>query len=148
VAATRYPPHGIRGFAGTTRANRYGRVPDYAKRASEEICVLVQCETRKAVADIPAIAAVDGIDGIFIGPADLAADMGHLANTQHPDVQAAILAAGKAIAAAGKAPGFLSLREDETRRVLAGGFLFVAVQTDVAVLARQADALVKLYKPA
>lgn len=148
VAATRYPPHGIRGFAGTTRANRYGRVPDYAKRAAEEICVLVQCETRKAVADIPAIAAVDGIDGIFIGPADLAADMGHLANTQHPEVQAAILDAGKRIRAAGKAPGFLSLREDETRRVLAGGFIFVAVHTDVALLARQAEALVKLFKPA
>jgi len=146
VAATRYPPHGIRGFAGTTRANRYGRIPDYAKRAAEEICVLVQCETRKAVADIPAIAALDGVDGIFIGPADLAADMGHLADTQHPEVQAAILAAGKAIAGAGKAPGFLSLREDETRRVLAGGFLFVAVHTDVALLARQTEALVRLYK--
>src|SRR5579863_9134694 len=65
VAATRYPPEGIRGFAGTTRANRYGRVAGYAQRASEEICVLVQCETRKAVADIAAIAAIDGIDGIF-----------------------------------------------------------------------------------
>jgi 4-hydroxy-2-oxoheptanedioate aldolase len=147
VAATRYPPHGVRGFAGTTRANHYGRIPDYAKRASEEICVLVQCETRKAVADIPAIAAVEGVDGIFIGPADLAADMGHLANTQHPEVQAAILEAGKRIRAAGKAPGFLSLREDETRRVLSGGFLFVAVNSDVALLARQAEALVKLFKP-
>lgn len=146
VAATRYPPKGIRGFAGTTRANRYGRVPDYAKRASEEICVLVQCETRKAVADISAIAAVDGIDGIFIGPADLAADMGHLANTQHPDVQAAILDAGKRIRESGKAPGFLSLREDESRRVLGAGFVFVAVNTDVALLARQTDALAKLYK--
>src|SRR5215472_14975575 len=74
VAATRYPPKGIRGFAGTTRANNYARVAGYHKRAHEEICVLVQCETRKAVAEIPAIAAVDGIDGIFIGPADLAAD--------------------------------------------------------------------------
>jgi 4-hydroxy-2-oxoheptanedioate aldolase len=146
VAATRYPPQGIRGFAGTTRANRYGRVAGYAARAAEEICVLVQCETRKAVAEIPAIAALDGIDGVFIGPADLAADMGHLADTQHPEVQAAILAAGKAIAASGKAPGFLSLREDETRRVLAGGFRFVAVHTDVALLARQTEALVKLYK--
>ncbi|HUH84163.1 MAG TPA: HpcH/HpaI aldolase/citrate lyase family protein, partial [Stellaceae bacterium] len=105
VQATRYPPAGIRGFAGTTRANRYGRIPDYAKRAADEICVLVQCETRKAVAEIPAIAAVDGVDGIFIGPSDLAADMGHIADTQHPEVQAAILAAGKAIVAAGKAPG-------------------------------------------
>ncbi len=146
VAATRYPPHGIRGFAGTTRANRYGRVPDYAKRSAEEICVLVQCETRRAVADIAAIAAIEGIDGIFIGPADLAADMGHLANTQHPDVQAAILDAGKRIRAAGKAPGFLSLREDETRRVLDAGFLFVAVGTDVAVLARQTEALARTFR--
>ena len=146
VAATRYPPAGIRGFAGTTRANRYGRVADYAKRAAEEICVLVQCETRRAVAAIPEIAAVEGIDGIFIGPADLAADMGHLANTQHPDVQAAILDAGKAIQSSGKAAGFLSLREDETRRVLAAGFTFVAVGTDVALLARQTEALARAFK--
>jgi 4-hydroxy-2-oxoheptanedioate aldolase len=146
VAATRYPPDGIRGFAGTTRANRYGRVKDYAKRAAEEICVLVQCETRKAVADIPAIAAAEGIDGIFIGPADLAADMGHLADTQHGEVQAAILDAGKRIRAHGKAPGFLSLREDETRRVLEAGFLFVAIGTDVALLARQTEALLRSFK--
>ncbi len=146
VAATRYPPDGIRGFAGTTRANRYGRIRDYAKRAAAEICVLVQCETRRAVARIPEIAALDGIDGIFIGPADLAADMGHLADTQHAEVQAAILAAGATIRAAGKAAGFLSLREDETRRVLAGGFTFVAVGTDVALLARQTEALARAFK--
>jgi 4-hydroxy-2-oxoheptanedioate aldolase len=148
VAATRYPPHGIRGFAGTTRANRYGRVPDYAKRSAEELCVLVQCETRRALGEIEAIAAIDGIDGIFIGPADLAADMGHLADTQHPEVQAAILDAGKRIAAAGKAPGFLSAREDETRRVLDGGFLFVAVGADIGILARGAEALVRTFNPA
>ncbi len=147
VAATRYPPAGMRGFAGTTRANRYGRVRDYAKRAAEEICVLVQCETRRALAEIEAIAALDGIDGIFIGPADLAADMGHLADTQHAEVQAAILDAGKRIRAAGKAPGFLSVREDETRRVLQGGFTFVAVGSDVGLLARQAEALVRAFKP-
>ena len=146
LAATRYPPQGIRGFAGTTRANRYGRAAGYAQKAAEEICVLVQCETRKAVADIAAIAAVDGIDGIFIGPSDLAADMGHLGNTQHADVQAAILDAGKRIRASKKAPGFLSVREDETRRVLDAGFLFVAVNTDVAILARQSEALVRMFK--
>ena len=146
VAATRYPPQGIRGFAGTTRANRYGRVAGYAQKAAEEICILVQCETRKAVADIAAIAAVDGVDGIFIGPSDLAADMGHLGNTQHAEVQAAILDAGKRIKAAGKAPGFLSVREDESRRVLDGGFLFVAVNTDVAILARHSEALVRTFK--
>lgn len=146
VAATRYPPQGIRGFAGTTRANRYGRIAGYPQKAAAEICVLVQCETRKAVADIAAIAAVDGVDGIFIGPSDLAADMGHLGNTQHAEVQAAILDAGKRIRATGKAPGFLSVREDETRRVLDGGFLFVAVNTDVAILARQTEALVRTFK--
>jgi 4-hydroxy-2-oxoheptanedioate aldolase len=146
VAATRYPPKGIRGFAGTTRANRYARVPDYAKRADEEICVLVQTETRKAVGEIEAIAGVEGVDGIFIGPADLAADMGHIANTQHPEVQSAILEAGARIKRAGKAPGFLSLREDETRKVLAGGFVFVAVGTDVALLARQVDALAQKFR--
>ena len=146
VAATRYPPHGIRGFAGTTRANRYGRVADYAKRAASEICVLVQCETRRAVADIAGIAAVEGIDGIFIGPADLAADMGHLADTQHAEVQAAILDAGKRIRAAGKAPGFLSFREEETRRVRDAGFLFIAIGSDVALLARNAETLAKKFR--
>jgi 2-keto-3-deoxy-L-rhamnonate aldolase RhmA len=146
VAATRYPPAGIRGFAGTTRANFYGRVPDYPKRAAEEICILVQAETRKAVGELEQIAAVDGVDGVFIGPADLAADMGHIGNTQHPDVQGAILEAGARIKRAGKAPGFLSLREDETRKVLAAGFVFVAVGTDVSLLARQTDALVRTFK--
>jgi 4-hydroxy-2-oxoheptanedioate aldolase len=146
VAATRYPPDGIRGYAGATRANRYGRVRDYAQRAASEICVLVQCETRKGVADIPAIAAIPGIDGIFIGPADLAADMGHLGDTQHAEVQGAILEAGKRIKAAGKAPGFLSLREDETRRVLEAGFVFVAIGTDASLLARQGEALLRRFR--
>ena len=95
VAATRYPPKGIRGFAGTTRANLYARVTDYPKHAEDEICVLVQAETRKAVSEIEAVAKVEGIDGIFIGPADLAADLGHIGNTQHPEVQSAILEAGE-----------------------------------------------------
>jgi 4-hydroxy-2-oxoheptanedioate aldolase len=146
VAATRYPPKGIRGFAGVTRANRYARVPDYAKKAADEVCVLVQAETLTAVAAIEEIAAVEGVDGIFIGPADLAASMGHIGNTQHPDVQAAIMAAGMRVRSAGKAPGFLSLREDETRKVLAGGFVFVAVGTDVALFARQVDALAKKFR--
>jgi len=146
VAATRYPPRGIRGFAGTTRANRYARVPDYAKKAEDDVCVLVQAETMTAVGQIEEIAKVEGVDGIFIGPADLAASMGHIGNTQHPEVQAAIFDAGARIKRAGKAPGFLSLREDETRRVLAGGFVFVAVGTDVALFARQVDALAQKYR--
>ncbi|HXP77780.1 MAG TPA: HpcH/HpaI aldolase/citrate lyase family protein [Stellaceae bacterium] len=146
VAATRYPPKGIRGFAGVTRANDYARVVDYPKHAEDEIVVLVQAETRKAVSEIEAIAKVEGVDGIFIGPADLAADLGHIGNTQHPDVQSAIIEAGQRIKRAGKAPGFLSLREDETRKVLAAGFVFVAVGTDVALFARQVDTLAQKFR--
>ncbi len=145
VAATRYPPKGIRGVAGTTRANRYGRVKDYPKRAEEEICILVQVETQTAVAAIEAIAAVEGVDGLFIGPADLSASMGHVGNWQLPEVWQTILAAGKRIRAAGKAPGFLSAREEECRAVLDGGFQFVAVGSDVGILARQSEALVRAY---
>src|SRR6185503_11137856 len=84
VAATRYPPDGIRGVATTTRAGRYGRIKDYLKRANDEILVIVQVETRAALAAVEAIAAVDGVDGLFIGPSDLAADMGHLGDNAHP----------------------------------------------------------------
>jgi 4-hydroxy-2-oxoheptanedioate aldolase len=148
VAATRYPPNGIRGVAGTTRANRYGRVPDYLKRADAEICVLVQVETRRGLAAIEEIAAVDGVDGLFIGPADLAADMGHLGNPQHPEVWKTILESGTRIKNAGKAAGFLTPREDEARGTLDAGFGFVAVGADVGILARQSEALVRAFKPA
>ncbi|MDH4294508.1 MAG: HpcH/HpaI aldolase/citrate lyase family protein, partial [Betaproteobacteria bacterium] len=86
VAATRYPPQGVRGVSGCTRANRYGRVKDYFKRVHDETCVLVQVETQAAMKQIESIAAVEGVDGVFIGPNDLAADMGHLGNWQHPEV--------------------------------------------------------------
>jgi 4-hydroxy-2-oxoheptanedioate aldolase len=146
VQATRYPPKGIRGVAGTTRANRYGRVADYVKRCEDEICVLVQVETRKAHAAIEEIAAVDGVDGIFIGPADLSADFGHPGQWQRPEIWTAIMEAGARIKKAGKAAGFLSAREDEVRKVLEAGWNFVAVGADVGILARQSEALVKAYK--
>jgi 4-hydroxy-2-oxoheptanedioate aldolase len=146
VQATRYPPKGIRGVAGTTRANRYGRVPDYVKRCEDEICVLVQVETRKAHAAIEEIAAVDGVDGIFIGPADLSADFGHPGQWQRPEIWAAIMDAGVRIKKSGKAAGFLSARDDEIRKVLEAGWNFIAVGADVGILARQSEALVKAYK--
>jgi len=146
VAATRYPPNGIRGVAGTTRANRYGRVKDYAKHAADELCVLVQVETQQALGEIEAIAAVDGVDGLFIGPADLSASMGHLGNWQRPEIWQAIISGGERIREAGKAPGFLSAREDECRAVLAAGFQFVAVGSDIGILARQSEALARSYK--
>ena len=90
VEFTRYPPKGVRGITGSGRASRYGRVKDYLKNASSEICVLVQVETREALKQIEAIASVDGIDGVFIGPNDLSASFGHIGNWGHAEVQAAI----------------------------------------------------------
>jgi 2-keto-3-deoxy-L-rhamnonate aldolase RhmA len=146
VQSTRYPPKGIRGVAGVSRATRYGRIPDYFGRADSELCVLVQVETRKAVAAIEEIAAVEGVDGIFIGPADLSADYGHPNDWQRPEIWSAIIDAGQRIQKAGKSVGFLSAREDDCRKVLAAGFGFVAVGSDTGLLARNSEALVKLYK--
>jgi 4-hydroxy-2-oxoheptanedioate aldolase len=107
VAATRYPPHGMRGVGSAlARASRWNRIGDYLQRANDAMAVLVQVETRAGLDAIDAIARVDGVDGVFIGPADLAADLGHLGNPAHPDVQAAIDGALAAIKRAGKAPGF------------------------------------------
>jgi 4-hydroxy-2-oxoheptanedioate aldolase len=140
VAYTRYPPRGVRGVAGATRATRYGRIKDYFKLVENELCLLVQVETRKAMANIEAIAAVDGIDGVFIGPNDLSADMGYLGNWQHPEVWKVMEEAAKKIRNAGKAPGIL-VGEADGKRCLDMGYLFVAVGADVGLLARGAEAL-------
>jgi 4-hydroxy-2-oxoheptanedioate aldolase len=146
VAATRYPPQGIRGVATTTRATRYGRVNDYLTRAQDEICVIVQIETRPALAALEAIAAVDGVDGLFIGPGDLAADMGHLGNSAHPDVRRAIDDAIRRIRQTGKAAGILAPVEADARRWLELGCNVLAVGSDAGLLARQADALAAKFK--
>jgi len=147
VAATRYPPQGIRGVAVATRANRYGRVTDYLQRANEEICVHVQLETGTALANLESIAAVDGVDGLFIGPSDLAADLGHLGDSAHPEVRAAIDDAIVRIRKAGKAPGILAPVEADARHWLALGATFVAVGSDLGVLARQTEVLANKFKP-
>lgn len=141
VAATRYPPRGIRGVAGTTRATRFGRVKEYAKRAHEETCVLVQVETQEAVDAIESIAGVDGVDGIFIGPADYHASLGYTGETANPTVLPKIDDAIRRIRAAGKAPGILTADEKLARHYLELGALFVAVGADVGLLARGAEAL-------
>ena len=141
VAYTRYPPAGVRGVAGTTRATRFGRVKDYAKRAHEELCVLVQVETKPALDQLEAICAVDGVDGVFIGPADLHASMGYPGETANPAVLPLIEEAMRRIRKAGKAPGYLSPVEADAKRMLAAGTLFCAVGADVGVLARGAEAL-------
>jgi 4-hydroxy-2-oxoheptanedioate aldolase len=141
VRHTRYPPHGVRGFASASRATRFGRIPGYWQRAHEQICVLVQVETAEALSEIEAIAAVDGVDGIFIGPGDLSASMGHLGQPSHPDVIRAIEDAVRRIGAAGKPSGFLTGDETLARRMLDLGCQFVAVGADVVLLARAADGL-------
>jgi 4-hydroxy-2-oxoheptanedioate aldolase len=135
VAATRFPPHGIRGVTVAPRANRFGRVPGYLKNAERDICVVVQLETRAALGEIEAIAAVDGIDGLFIGPGDLSADLGHLGEPAHPDVQAAIADACRRIRAAGKPAGILAPVEADARRYFEMGFTYVAIGSDVGLLA-------------
>ena len=141
VAATRYPPAGVRGVAGTTRATRFGRVHCYAKKAHEEICVLVQVETREGLDNLEAICAVEGVDGVFIGPADLHASLGHTGETANPAVVPLMEEAMRRIRKAGCAPGYLSPVEADARRMLAAGALFVAVGADVGILARGAEAL-------
>ena len=146
VAYTRYPPEGMRGVAGTTRATRFGRVKDYAKRAHEEICVLVQVETQLGLDNLEAICAVEGVDGVFIGPADLHASMGYPGETSNPKVLPLIEEAMRRIARAGKAPGYLSPLEADARRMLAAGTLFCAVGADLGILARGAEALCAKFK--
>lgn len=146
VAYTRYPPQGVRGVAGTTRATRFGRIKDYARRAHEEICLLVQVETQAALDHIEAIAAVEGVDGIFIGPADLHASLGHTGQVAHPEVKPLIDEAIRRIRKCGCAPGILTPNEADARHWLACGALFVAVGADVGILARGAEALAAKFK--
>ena len=141
VASCRYPPAGIRGITTGSRAARFGRVRNYLSEADREICVLVQVETLRAIERLEAIAATDGIDGVFIGPSDLSASMGHIGNPQHPDVQRVIEDAVKRIASTGKAAGILAPVEIDARRYIEFGYHFVAVGSDIGLLAKTADAL-------
>jgi len=146
VSYTRYPPAGVRGVAGTTRATRFGRIKDYARRAHEEICVLVQVETQAALDNIDAICAVEGIDGVFIGPADLHASMGFPGEIANPKVKPLIDEAIRRIRKRGCAPGILTPSEADARHWLECGALFVAVGADVGILARGAEALAAKFK--
>lgn len=146
VAATRYPPDGIRGVGGPTRASRFGRIANYARHAARELCVLVQAETRQALEELEAICAIDGVDGVFIGPADLHASLGHLGETSNPAVRPLIEDAIRRIRSAGKAPGILSSADADIRAWLDAGALFVAVGADITILARGAEALAQRYR--
>jgi len=146
VASTRYPPQGIRGVAVASRASRFGRTPGYLTKANSEMCVLVQVETRTALDALEAIAKVEGVDGVFIGPSDLAASLGHLGNPQHAEVQAAMKDAVNRLKALGKPAGILTGNEEEARRYIDWGYRFVAVGADVGILASNTSALAKKFK--
>jgi 4-hydroxy-2-oxoheptanedioate aldolase len=147
VRATRYPPDGVRGVgSGLARSSRWMAYPRYLHEANERICVLVQVESVDALAQIDAIAAVDGVDGVFIGPADLAASMGHLGEPGHRAVRDAVEAGVARIRAAGKAPGILCADETLARHYLAIGVRFVAVGSDATLLAQATRALAARFK--
>jgi 4-hydroxy-2-oxoheptanedioate aldolase len=142
VSATRYPPQGIRGVGSAVgRASRWSARTDYLERADDEVCLLVQAETVTALQHLDAICAVDGVDGVFIGPADLAASMGHRGKPGHPEVQAAIEQAMKTIMASGKAAGTLTSDAVLARRYLALGCTFVATGVDILLYANAARRL-------
>ena len=133
VASTRYPPRGIRGVSVSQRGNRYGTAPDYLKIVDDNIAVMVQIESRGGLEAIDAIAAVDGVDGLFVGPQDLAAALGHLGNPAHPDVQKAIRHVIERARAGGKAAGTLAPVEADARRYMEWGATFVAVGSDLGL---------------
>ncbi len=147
VEATRYPPQGIRGVGSSmARASRYGMIRHYTEEANDNVCLLVQVESTLALQNLNSILAVDGVDGVFIGPADLSAAMGHLGNPEHPAVQREIESAIVKISKAGKAPGILTSNRDLAKRYLELGARFVAVGTDGSVLASGISSLVNEFK--
>jgi 4-hydroxy-2-oxoheptanedioate aldolase len=148
VRAVRYPPDGVRGVgAAVARASRWGRISRYLDDADEQICLLVQVETRLGVENLDAIAALNGVDGVFIGPADLSAGLGFRGRPDAPPVQSVIDEAIGRIRAAGKAPGILTGDPALARRYLELGCLFTAVGTDVTLLVQATTALARTFKP-
>lgn len=147
VRACQYPPHGTRGVgASETRASRFASVSDYIKTADKEICVLLQVENRAGITALDEILTVEGVDGVFIGPADLSTDMGFQGDSAHPEVRKVIADALSKITASGKAPGILGITEDATQSYLDMGAQFLAVGIDVLLLVQSARALATNWK--
>lgn len=146
VEAVRYPPRGVRGVSTNSRSNRFGRIKDYFKHADDELCLMVQLETRKGLENLEAIAAIDGIDGLFIGPQDLAADLGHLGDAGHADARAAMADAIQRIDKTGKVPGILAFVEADAKHWISKGARFVAATGDQFLLARSTEAVVAAFK--
>ena len=146
VASTRYPPEGIRGVSVSHRANMFGTVADYFAQSNKNITILVQIESQQGVDNVDAIAATEGVDGIFVGPSDLAAALGHLGNASHPDVQKAIQHIFNRASAHGKPSGILAPVEADARRYLEWGATFVAVGSDLGIFRSATQKLADTFK--
>ena len=147
VQATRYPPLGTRGVgAGVARAARWGRVENYMARANDELCLLIQAESKTAIDNLDALLEVEGVDGIFIGPADLSASLGYPDNADHPEVQRVIEQSIKRIRQAGKAAGFLAVNPAMAERAIGWGANFVAVGVDTMLYTAALDQRLALFK--
>jgi 4-hydroxy-2-oxoheptanedioate aldolase len=147
VSYTRYPPEGVRGVSGSSRAARYGLNTQYLRSATEEICLIVQIETSEGLDNLEAIANVEGVDAVFIGPADLAAAMGHLGDAQHPEVQGAVDDAFRRLRKLQKPAGYLTLNEAEAQKRIAEGIEMVGIATDTSIITRSALGLTSRIKP-
>lgn len=149
VAATRYPPRGVRGVGSAlARSSRWNQIDNYLHLADDQMCVLVQVESVQALSQLEAIAAVEGVDGVFFGPADLSASMGLMGQPAHPDVQRAIVDGIAAVRAAGKAAGVLAADPALAQKYLDHGALFVAVGVDTTLLVRAAKAQLAPFRAA
>ena len=146
VSAMRYAPRGVRGVAGVTRASRFGKIENYATRAEEQLCLVVQVETKMAVDRLEEIATVDGVDAVFIGPADLAASLGHPGNTGHPEVVATVEDAIGRLKKIGVPAGILTLDRAFAGRCMELGTAFTAVGVDLALLDQAATALQQEFR--
>jgi 4-hydroxy-2-oxoheptanedioate aldolase len=145
VKATGYPPEGIRGISVSQRAIRFSRDRGYFHRANKDICLLVQIETIPALEDVDAIACIEGVDGLFVGPSDLSGALGQFGNNGHPDVRRAFDQVLEAATKAGKAAGILAPAEGDAEQYLQQGFSFVAVGSDLGLLVKGCDTLVARF---
>ncbi|MDX3928429.1 MAG: HpcH/HpaI aldolase/citrate lyase family protein [Shinella sp.] len=142
VRAVRYPPKGIRGVgAGLGRSSAFNRIPDYLRTADDEICLVVQIESRNALENLDEIAFVEGVDGLFVGPSDLAADMGYLGQPGAAPVQEAIRDAFERIHRHGKARGIMTIDPVQAQQYRTLGADFMAIGTDVSAFVRAIDGL-------
>ncbi len=138
VSYTRYPPEGVRGVAAVHRGSAYGQIPNYLRTANDAACVIVQLETPEAIARLPEIAAVPGVDALFVGPGDLSAAMGFIGNIGHDDVQALIAFAAKAARAAGKPIGIVGPNPEMVHRFLSYGYNYAAIASDLGMMTGRA----------